>query len=158
METANENKIESVLEQEIALTKKLQSILESERKALSERNPELLLDLVSEKTKLLDEIENNHNLNINIYSEKKSGDFRWEKLIENIPNPKGSLLKKCEEYRKLLEEVEYVNTVNAKTASRMQRSISELINIIRGNTQTQKLYTPKGNSSLANSYTSIAKA
>jgi len=164
METlVSEHQLENLLDKEIYLTKRLQQILEAEKQALAERNPELLQALATEKLQALYDIESNHKQNIKLSSgntslDQSAEEFRWEKLIHNIKNPKDALLKKCESYKHLLGEVEYLNSVNAKTASRMQHSISELIKIIRGSGQSQKLYTPKGGAAINNTYTSIAKA
>ncbi len=146
-----ELQLEKLLDAEIELTRQLHTLLEEEKAALSERRPESLQELAHKKLQLLNDIEINHK-------KHASGDFRWSRLINSFQNPKSALLNKCEVYKALLEDVEYLNTVNAKTASRMQRSISELIKIIRGNESSQKLYTPKGSASLSNTYTSIAKA
>jgi len=158
MNPATLNELEKILDKDIVIANQLKSLLEAEKTALVQRKPEDLQNLVNSKLQLLDELENNHHQKVSIAGQNQQQTPHWEDFIRRLTGNNRSTLKKLEEFKSTLGAIEHLNQLNAKIASRMEQSVTELISVLKGNMTKQGLYTQQGNAKQSTPHHTIAKA
>lgn len=146
MNTLTRESLEDHIASDINTCQELLQLLATERQALEERNLGLLEDVIDRKTKALEQLEQQANLRAQWVASapskgKISLEERWLILIRNLaPSSESSWM----ELKELLHECQAGNTVNGKILARKQATYSQLLKIVRGQSETGTLYSAKG--------------
>lgn len=159
MDQAKLYELEILLDKDIVIAKQLQNLLEAEKDALVQRKADELQHLVESKLTLLDKLEKNHQQKIQLSGQQQTtSPPHWEDFIDKLHTDNNQLVDKLGAFKTILSNIEYQNKLNAKIASRMEQSISELISLLKGNSAQKTLYTQAGSAKQNSTHHSIAKA
>lgn len=148
------------IERDIHTCQELLQLLGVERQALEERNLTLLEDVIDRKTKALEQLEHQANLRAQWVATapakgKISLEDRWLIMIRSLAPPAEN---RWIELKELLSECHAGNTVNGKVLARKQATYSQLLKIVRGQSETGALYSAKGAARRGQSGTPLGEA
>ncbi|WP_370978950.1 flagella synthesis protein FlgN [Agaribacterium sp. ZY112] len=135
-----------------ACCEQLLDLLYKEQHALKERDADTIDQILKQKAPLLEQLENSAKEQQHI-AKALSADLRSENWLEQL-NIDGApqLKEQWQSVKDLYQKVRAQNEINGKLLSRHQKTVSRLLDIVRGKTTTPNLYTSSGySSSQANS-------
>ncbi len=140
------------LQTDITACEQLLALLEQERKALGERDMETIEGLLQQKAEKLSILEASAQVRTDWsknYLSANSKDQQalkqaWQKILEQLDHPQ--LQQLWERLKELQLACKTANEVNGKILARNQKTFSRLLEIVRGQTATPKLYSAAGKS------------
>jgi flagella synthesis protein FlgN len=147
------------IENATALIDRLQELLENERQALGENNVDAIKELLPIKLSLLSQLEKNATDRGQILT---AAGFEpdYAGVINCIDSLEGSktLLARWSDLIEKLKECHATNEANGKIIHRSKQQVTSLLNLLCGQTESDKLYTHSGSSTAVNHQQPLAKA
>ncbi len=142
----------------ISLVNRLQELLDNEQQALGDNNAEAMQELLPIKLSLLSELELNASERHQMLDKAGIGsDYAAvQEYIQSTGDEK--LLEAWNTLIDKLKGCQSSNTVNGKIIHRSRQQIDTLLNLLRGQSENQKLYTQSGSSTSVNPNQPFAKA
>ncbi|MEZ5525473.1 MAG: flagellar protein FlgN [Pseudomonadales bacterium] len=158
---ATSTALSSSMSQAIELLDALSTLLIAERTALKERDTLNIQSLLEQKSSLLAELQNNATVRSQLlvdagYSGDETG---MTACLEALPaNAAFELKQQWQQLKEKLETCKAANQVNGTIVHRSQAQLDSLLNILRGQSGEQQLYTDAGKSASVGKGHSLAKA
>lgn len=153
--------LSSSMTQAIELLDSLTTLLMAERASLTDRDSVKLHDLLNQKTELLIQLEKNASERTQLLLDAglKGDDQGMSNYFDSLPTNAASTLR--EQWKTLKEGLQSCKTANQINGTILHRSKSQvdtLLNILRGQSGDQKIYTDAGKSTAIGGRNSLAKA
>ena len=154
--------VEQLLNRDIGFAKKLLELLEQEHKALNSRSSEQLHQLLTEKQGLMAQFEQSATQRsrwVGFLMERTglSTEECWEKLLTELDS--SSLPQLWQEFQKLINECKQHNEINGKMIARGQKTLKQLLTIMRGQSvEAPELYNASGSTQSQNLSHTVVKA
>lgn len=148
----------SNVEQGIHACQKLLISLEDERTALKERDTDALTRIIKDKsTSLLALEQSSKQRTAWLQADIADADLEraWMEHINALSPELGS---QWLQFKSLLEDCRAHNEVNGKMLARNQQVFKRIVSIVRGQTEQQPLYTPKGGRGSGKGYHNLGEA
>lgn len=146
------------IEQGINTCQKLLILLEQERDALKTRDTSALEEVIKQKSSNLLALEQGAKQRtawVQADASQPPAEHEWAQHITQL-NPE--LGRQWLQFKGLLSDCQIHNDVNGKMLARNQQVIKRLVSIVRGQTDSQPLYTPKGNRGAGKGYNKLGEA
>lgn len=148
------------IDSDIRTCQDLLQLLSVERQALDERNLTLLEDVIDRKAKAIEMLETHANQRAVWVAAtpargKASLEERWLVLIRGIAPV---VEQRWFELKQLMADCQTDNTVNGKVLARKQATYSQLLKIVRGQSEGGSLYSAKGSARRAGSGNPLGEA
>ena len=143
----------------ILLINRLQELLENEQQALADNNAETIQELLPIKLSLLSQLEQNASERSEILI--KEGFEPNEAGVLNYldsSNDKEALTSNWTKLQSALKLCKESNAANGKIIHRSKQQTSTLLNLMRGQSDNQKIYTDSGSSTSVHQQQPLAKA
>ena len=139
--------LQQQIQQDTAACTLLLDLLSQEREALKKRDTDALEIILKHKTEKLMQLDNSakkrtlwaQQLNIDI---KSSG---WSQLLQELKKP--DIVQSWGALKELIDDCKKSNEVNGKLLSRNQKTLSRLLDVVRGKNTNNTLYNAYGSSS-----------
>lgn len=153
--------LSSSMSQAIELLESLSTLLIAERTALKERDTLNIQSLLDQKTGVLTELQSNAASRSQLlvdsgFEGDEAGMNAW---LDSLPANAASELKhQWQILKEKLEHCKSANHVNGTVVHRSKSQLDSLLNILRGQSGDQKLYTGTGKSASVSGGHSLAKA
>ena len=137
-------KINSMVQQDLATSRQLLALLEEETSATKDRNYATLSQCLEEKTPLLEQLQNNAQTRSEWLKAmgKKTDEQGWLSLVNS--SQEKTLQQQWQEVKKTIEHCQRINSINGKLINRGLTSHSRLLQIMRGNMAPTDLYDARG--------------
>ena len=148
--------LNAIFEQDIPATAQLLELLETERKALEARNYEGYQELVTNKQTLLAQLEQHSIIRQKLLYQ---AGFKSEASTLSVADQQAPKVAKA--WRALGKQwihCQQLNEVNELISNRSRLVTGKILDLLRGQTNQQKLYDDKGNAQNATSGRSITSA
>lgn len=135
------------IDQDLQTCDNLLQLLKAERQALDERNFALLEEIIYQKSTALQSLENSANQRAVWLRDNPAGatdtplEDQWTQLLDQAAP---QLVARWETLRTRLAECQATNDVNGRILSRKQATYAQLLKVMRGQTESANLYSPKG--------------
>lgn len=138
------NELEQNIARDIESCETLLQLLHAERDALSERQLDLLEDILQNKAEHLQSLENSALQRAQWLGGNNAGtaplEQRWAKLLASqAPH----LQPQWKRLRELLQTCQAENEVNGKMLGRSQQTLNRVLGLMRGQNDAPKLYGSK---------------
>jgi len=152
--------LSSSMTQAIELLESLNTLLMVERTALKDRDTANIKSLLEQKTGLLKELEANATQRSQLLTQSGfNGDEQgMNAYLESLPATASALINQWQILKDKLLSCKEANQINGSIVNRSRAQVESLLNIMRGQSGTQKIYTGAGKSSLVGGGHSLAKA
>lgn len=140
------NSICDLVDQDLTTSLALLHLLEREQEALQERDPEVLRELLEEKTGLLNTLDAGAQQRAEILTElnRPTDKHAWESLLDALGD--NDLKEHWESLKDTIVECQEINEINGKIIARSQQSVHSLMQILKGKADSPSLYTQNGRS------------
>ncbi len=151
----------SSVEEAKKLLSQLDEILLREREAIRQRDSSDIHQLLQEKTNLLQQLEHNGIERIRMLEEagfEASDQGVQDYLQQQTPNEAPQLGVAWDGLKASLESCRTANIVNGKIIHRSRQQINLLLDMMRGQSNTPRLYTQTGSNTTAQRQLPLAKA
>ena len=136
--------IETMLEDDLRHGRQLLALLEQETQAVKIRNYELVEQLLTEKTPLMELLKSNA-LKRQAWLEsvqKTHQDANWNFILKQIKLE--HLSQQWGEVKVVMSKCQEINTINGQLVQRGLKCNQRVLSILQGNTESEKLYNAKG--------------
>lgn len=146
------------IEQGINACQKLLILLEDERNALKARDTQELERIIKDKSTNLLALEQGAKQRtswLKVNGNEATFEHTW---AEHINQLSPALSAQWAQFKSLLEECQTHNEVNGKMLARNQQVFKRLVAIVRGQSDQQPLYTPKGSRGAGSGYHNLGEA
>jgi len=142
--SAIEKHIHELVKADLLLSNELLQLMKQEREALTQRNLELVTQLVEAKVIALEKLDYNSQQRCDLMRQVglEVDEKQWPQVIAKINNPK--LQMEWHELLKTVELCKQTNTVNGKMVARGQQTLARLLSIFRGQVSIPELYDQRG--------------
>ena len=146
MSTAlNKNALQTMIEQDSATIAELKSLLLRERAQLEQREHDELPQIIARKDQLLEDLAFSAKQRQSVLQSlgMKSDSATWERLLEQgeatreLVTPWRNLMSEFAECKSL-------NEVNGKMIGRSRQTLTQLLNLLRGQVAAPQLYNNMG--------------
>ncbi|SMF36142.1 flagella synthesis protein FlgN [Alteromonadaceae bacterium Bs31] len=152
------------LQADIAACESLLELLEQERSALGERDTETIEALLEQKAEQLSILEASAQTRTRWSKQYLSADAvdqeplkrAWQSLLDQAEHPQ--LVQLWEHLKELQQACKAANEVNGKILARNQKTFGRLLEIVRGQTATPKLYSAAGKSTASHISQKVGEA
>jgi flagellar biosynthesis protein FlgN len=157
-EAVTKEAVKNHLRQDINACQNLLNLLEGERQALKARNPQLLEEVIQNKTALLLHLEQSAKQRGQWVSQSgasQKSEAVWLDLLRKLdPATEDTWL----EFKDLLKTCQEQNEINGKLLARNQQVFDRLLAIVRGQSENGPLYTAKGNRGAGYNFQKLGEA
>lgn len=146
------------IEQGVEACQKLLILLEDERTALKARDTKELERIIKDKSTCLLALEQTAKQRmewLSVDATEGGLDSVWSQHIEQLDPQLAPLWQR---FKTLLEDCRTHNDINGKMLARNQQVFKRLVAIVRGQTDQQPLYSPKGNRGAMKAYQKLGEA
>jgi len=145
MSTHSFTHVKKMIEQDLAISRQLLSLLEQEKLTTQKRDFDQLKTIVEEKVHLLDNLESHAKTRSDWLSSlnQAATEENWSHFINNLGIP--VLKEQWQEVTGNLNRCQQVNEINGKLLVRNRQIYSQLLQLLRGNIEPTSLYTAGGN-------------
>lgn len=146
------------IEQGINACQKLLILLEDERNALKARDTQELERIIKNKSTNLLALEQGAKQRtswLKVNGSEAAFEHTW---AEHISQLSPALSAQWAQFKTLLGECQTHNEVNGKMLARNQQVFKRLVAIVRGQSDQQPLYTPKGSRKAGSGYHNFGEA
>ena len=152
------NEIIVMVQEDLATSRQLLSLLEEESSATQTLNYTIMSKCLRDKAPLLEKLQQNANKRSKwlISHNQQPNETAWLAYINTSGNL--DLQKEWNKLKITLEHCQSINTTNGKLVNRGLNSHSRLLKIIRGNVSQADLYNAKGNKLSTNLSGKVAQA
>jgi flagellar biosynthesis/type III secretory pathway chaperone len=153
--------LSSSMAQAIELLDSLTTLLMAERTSLKDRDSVNIEALLSQKTELLKQLEANSFARTQLLLDAglEGNNQGMLDYLSSLPNNSASALgEQWETLKEVLHNCKAANQVNGTILHRSKSQVETLLNILRGQSGEQKIYTDAGKSRVIGGGNSIAKA
>ena len=150
--------IHSMIQSDLATSRQLLSLLEEETSSTKTRDYLSLSRLLEEKVPLLEQLKDNAKrrsqwlASMNLQASEES----WAELLKSLNDE--NLHHQWQDIKSTIEHCQQINETNGQLINRGLNSHSQLLNIMRGNSNNADLYTAKGNKMSLNHSGPMAQA
>ncbi|WP_096084599.1 flagella synthesis protein FlgN [Agaribacterium haliotis] len=129
------------------VSEQLLLLLEQEQQALSDRDADQVDQLLEKKVPLLEQLEQSSKIRQHWAQQmgNSSDEQAWNKIVEQLGGE--TISKQWHELKSLFAKVQKQNEINGKLLSRHQKTVSRLLDLMRGKTAAPNLYNASGYSS-----------
>ena len=136
--------VTQLLMNDLTAIKHLLTLLQQEKDAIETRQRDTLSNIVNEKTKCLNRIEQQSNERHNLLTSigKLPTEESWQQLIAEIENEQ--LHDTWQIFIETLTECQHFNEVNGRLINRGQQTLHYLITVLRGQLNPPNLYNQRG--------------
>lgn len=151
--------LRDMLAQDSAAIQELKSLLTQERELLEQRQLQGMQEIVSRKDQLLDNLSHSARQREQVLtSAALPTDLAgWKRFLERDTQTL-SLIPEWDLLTAEFAECQAANEVNGKMINRSKQTLSQLLNLIRGQVAAPSLYTQKGSTTNYSSTHTVAKA
>lgn len=151
--------LRDMLAQDSAAIQELKSLLTQERELLEQRQLQGMQEIVSRKDQLLDNLSYSARQREQVLtSAALPTDLAgWKRFLERDTQTL-SLIPEWDLLTAEFAECQAANEVNGKMINRSKQTLSQLLNLIRGQVAAPSLYTQKGSTTNYSSTHTVAKA
>jgi len=153
--------LSSSMAQAIELLESLTTLLMAERSALKDRETLNIQSLLAQKTELLKQLEQNASSRTQLLVDSgvEGNDKGMMSYLDSLPiNAATTLRHQWQTLKDSLHNCQSANQVNGTILHRSKTQVETLLNIFRGQSGNQKLYTGAGKSTAIGGGHSLAKA
>lgn len=150
--------VQNNIDQGVEACQKLLILLEDERNALKARDTQELERIIKDKSTCLLALEQTAKQRmewLNVDAAEGGLDGAWTQHIEQL-DPQ--LAPVWQRFKTLLEDCRTHNDINGKMLARNQQVFKRLVAIVRGQTEQQPLYSPKGSRGAMKAYQKLGEA
>lgn len=153
--------VEQMIRKDITSADALAKLLTHEHEVLQSRDHQGLSALLERKQALMAQLEQNARQRsgwIKFLAERTRlpAEQCWERLLQELANPEVSEL--WQQFQGKIKDCKNANEINGKMISRGQRTLKQLLGIIRGQqVQNPKLYTAAGDTRTQNQSHTVIK-
>lgn len=148
----------SNVEQGLHACQQLLILLEDERTALKERDTEALTRIIKDKSNSLLALEQSAKQRT-AWLQANAADTELEHAwAEHVNALSPELGSQWLQFKSLLEDCRAHNEINGKMLARNQQVFKRIVSLVRGQTDQQPLYTPKGSRGSAKGYHNLGEA
>lgn len=147
--------LQSTFHKDLPVSLKLYKVLEQERSALESRDYDAFQQLLSHKKQLIAQLKNNANTRIHALHAAGFNDEHTALATASQEAP--AVAKAWNQLSDQWKECQHLNAVNEKVMQRTRLVVSQTLDLLRGATNQNKLYDPKGmasNSAMGRTITS----
>lgn len=140
--------VEQQIRQDIRIAETLSTLLDKEQEALAIRSQNELGKILTEKQALLARLENSAQqrskwVNFLVQHSKLSTQECWDRLLKELDA--NTLPPLWQEFQSKISSCQERNEINGKAISRGQRTLKQLLGILRGqHIESPKLYNSLG--------------
>lgn len=146
------------IEQGIQACQKLLILMEDERRALKERDTTALERIIRDKSANLLALEQTAKQR-STWLDADSADAALEQAwLQYIGALDSQLGQQWLQFKSLLDDCRTHNEINGKMLARSQQVVKRLVGMVRGQTDHQPLYSPKGRRGMNNGYHNLGEA
>ena len=155
----NINYLNDMFVQDSAAVQKLKTLLLQERALLEQRTPEGLQEIVPQKDQQLETLTFNAKQREQLLRAAGLATTLagWEQLLLRDPSTH-ILVAKWQLLTSEFVECQKANEINGRMINRSKQTLTNLLNLIRGQVAMPSLYTQKGATTNHNSSNSLVKA
>jgi len=155
----NINYLNDMLVQDSAAVQKLKKLLLQERELLEQRTPEGLQEIIPQKDQQLETLTFNAKQREQLLRAAGLATTLagWEQLLLRDPTTH-ILVAKWQLLTSEFVECQKANEINGRMINRSKQTLTNLLNLIRGQVSMPSLYTQKGSTTNHNSSNSLVKA
>lgn len=153
--------LSSSMAQAIELLNSLTTLLMAERTSLKDRDSVNLQGLLSQKTELLKQLEENSTARTQLLLDAgvEANDQGVSDYLNSLPiNAASTLREQWETLKEGLHSCKTANQINGTILHRSKFQVETLLNILRGQSGEQKIYTGAGKSTAIGGGNTLAKA
>lgn len=153
--------LSSSMAQAIELLESLNVLLMAERTSLKDRDSLNIKNLLSQKTELLQQLDHNASARTQLLLDSgvEANDQGIMSYLESLPiNTATTLRDQWQTLKEDLHSCKTANQINGTILHRSKTQTETLLNILRGQSGDQKIYTNAGRSTIISSGNSLAKA
>lgn len=137
--------IREMISKDLSTSEQLLNLLERETPSIRERNYDAVKDILLNKAPLLDQLKKHADLRkewlLSLY--KVADENHWKTFISSFNDPE--ILKQWEAINDNIKRCKDINETNGVIITRGRKTYTELLRILKGDTQQGDLYTAKGN-------------
>ncbi len=154
--------VRQLIEQDIQTAKQLSSLLQKEHDCLQQRDSRELNLIVVDKQHCMSKLERSAQQRggwINFLSERTGmpPSDCWQRLLQELKDPE--LVTLWSSFQEALEDCKQHNNVNGKIIARGQKTLKQLLGILRGQSvEPAKLYNASGSAHSHGASHTIIKA
>ncbi len=148
--TISAKAIENQIGKDIDACNILLDLLEKEQSALSDKDADLLAEIIEQKTQPLSQLEASAKQRIHwsIEAEGETPSEKWQAMLRDLSHEK--IKENWETLKKLTQDCRERNEVNGKILARQQQVYGRLLELLRGQTQAPNLYNAAGSTTGSN--------
>lgn len=146
------------IQQSLQACQKLLILLEDERNALKARDTQELERVIKDKSSSLLALEQSAKQRMAWLNSDPTDDALEQKWMAQIDALSPQLSEQWGQFKALLEDCRTHNEINGKMLARNQQVFKRLVAIVRGQTDQQPLYSPKGNRGAVKAYQKLGEA
>ena len=152
--------LSSSMSQAIELLETLNTLLMVERTALKDRDTANIKSVLEKKTSLLEDLESNATTRSQILTQAgfDGNEQGMTAYLETLPMSASALSAQWQTLKENLHRCKETNEINGTIVSRSKTQVESLLNIMRGQSGQQKIYTDAGKSPSVGGGHSLAKA
>jgi len=152
--------LSSSMTQAIELLESLNTLLMVERTALKDRDTTNIKSLLEQKTGLLRELEANATQRSQLLTQSgfDGNEQGMTAYLETLPTTASALINQWQILKDKLLSCKEANQINGSIVNRSRAQVESLLNIMRGQSGEQKIYTGTGKSSVVGGGHSLGKA
>jgi len=157
---ATPSALSSSITQAIELLESLNTLLMVERTALKDRDTTNIKSVLEQKTGLLKELETNATQRSQLLAQSGfDGDEQgMNAYLETLPVTASALINQWHVLKDKLLSCKEANQINGSIVNRSRAQVESLLNIMRGQSGEQKIYTGAGKSRVVSGGHSLGKA
>ena len=136
----------------------LLDLLSQERDALKTRNADALEVILKNKTETLIRLDNSAKTRT-LWAQQSNIDISdkgWTQLLQQLKQPE--IVESWRKLKELIDECKKSNEINGKLLSRNQKTLSSLIDVMRGKTTNNSLYNAYGSSASGTASMKVGEA
>jgi len=150
----------SSMTQAIELLESLTTLLMVERTALKDRDTANIKSVLEQKTGLLKELQSNATQRSQLLAQAgfDGNEQGMNAYLETLPATASALINQWHVLKDKLFSCQEANQVNGNIVNRSRAQVESLLNIMRGQSGQQKIYTGAGKSSAIGGGHSLGKA
>lgn len=150
------NNVAATLQQDLPVTAELLSLLETERKALEDRDYAAFEQILNPKKQLLLQLEQHATLRQQLLQQAGLTDEATTLIQAREQAP--SVADNWQELAALWRSCQQLNEVNERIAKRTRMVVGQILDAIRGQNDQTRLYTSKGDAQTSAASRSITNA
>ena len=153
------NNLRHMITQDSAALAQLKQLLAQERTLLEQRKQDGLQDIITQKTALVDQLNESAKLRHQILTTLglPTTAIGWDTFLQRNT----ATLPLRDDWKNLVsefEECQKMNDVNGKMIARSQQTVNHLLSLLRGKVAAPSLYTAQGTKTQYTSSYTVAKA